>query len=391
VSRRGAELLRDHQDPQRAGYVELFVDLVYVFAFVQVSLTLVEDLTWRGAFRMLVTLMALWWVWSFTAWMTNRFDPERPAIQLVAIPIMLGTLLMSVAVPDAFGGSGLLFAASYVAIQVGLSLFVVLAVRVEPEHTSAVRALVWFLTMAVPWLTGAFVAGPIREVFWGLAVALTFLVLAIDFAVPKLGKARTTDWSNTGEHLSERYRQFVIIVFGHTILATGLVTRSNHLAEQRIAGLVVAFATTVMLWRIYYYHAGEKLEAAIGTARLPGRVGRQASQVHLVMVTGILVTSVGEEIMVEHPFGQTERAWTVAIVTGPALFLAGRGWLDYLAFSRIAWSRLIGLVVITAIAPALESLPPIQVALAALLVLTGIAVSDTIAWRRTKRQPTPPG
>jgi low temperature requirement protein LtrA len=107
-------------------------------------------------------------------------------------------------------------------------------------------------------------------------------------------------------------------------------------------------------------------------------------------VTGIVVTSVGEEIIIRHPLEQTNPAWVGAILTGSTLFLTGRAWLDYTTFSRIAWSRVSGLLVLAAMAPVMLLLSPIMVAVVANIVLLGIATSDTIAWRIFPRAPAPP-
>jgi len=386
----GKGLLRGHRDPQRAEYLELFFDLVYVFALSQLSHGFVEDLTWRGAFELLVTLLALWWVWVFTAWATNRLDPTRPGVQFIVLPVMLGAFLMAIAAPDAFGESGVIFASAYVAIQIGRTLFLMLALDGQPERGSALRMLVWFTVTAVPWIAGAFNQGTPRAVLWALAVAVTLMAIAIDFRVPGLGSARTTAWAISGEHLAERYRQLTIIAFGHTILVSGLVARGAGLQDDRVGATVVAFAVTVLLWRIYYFHAGQLLRFAITSADAPARLSRSTSGAHLLMVVGVVVVSAGQEVIIRHPAGHTEAAWTAVILGGPVLFLTGRAWLDHLVFSHVAWSRLIGLLVLAALTPLVGVLAPVTVEIAAGLVLAGIAVSDTIAIRIWPRQPASP-
>ena len=103
----------------RATTLELFYDLVFVFAVTQVSHLLLDDLTWRGAGQTLLVLLVVWWAWNYTTWVTNELDPESVVVRLVLIGVMLASLLMAVAIPDAFGDAGLLFAGAYVAIQVG--------------------------------------------------------------------------------------------------------------------------------------------------------------------------------------------------------------------------------------------------------------------------------
>jgi low temperature requirement protein LtrA len=123
---RAAELLRKPGDPQQPTFLELFLDLVFVLALAQLSRTLVEQLTWSGAFQTLVLLVALWWVWVHTASFADLFDPHRPPIQLVVTASMLGALVLAAVAPQAFSGQGLVFAGAYLAIQLGRTVFVVL-------------------------------------------------------------------------------------------------------------------------------------------------------------------------------------------------------------------------------------------------------------------------
>src|SRR4051795_13235811 len=95
---------------QHATTLELFYDLVFVFAITQVSQLLLSDLTWRGAGRAALVLMVVWWAWNYTTWVTNELDPESIVVRIVLIALMLASLLMAIAIPHAFGDEALLFA-----------------------------------------------------------------------------------------------------------------------------------------------------------------------------------------------------------------------------------------------------------------------------------------
>src|ERR687897_2251081 len=132
---------------QRASTLELFYDLVFVFAITQVSHLLLEPLTWGGAGQALIVLLAVWWSWNYTTWTTNELDTETITVRLLLLALMLVSLLMAVAIPDAFGEHALLFAVSYVAIQVGRHAFLTFAAA-EPgtmERERAGRILTWFV------------------------------------------------------------------------------------------------------------------------------------------------------------------------------------------------------------------------------------------------------
>src|SRR5918999_4594444 len=108
---------RDPGEEQRTTALELFYDLAFVFAITQVSHLLLDDLTWTGGAKALLVLLVVWWAWNYTTWVTNELDPDSIAVRLLLIWLMLLTLVLAIAIPDAFGARALLFAGSYVAIQ----------------------------------------------------------------------------------------------------------------------------------------------------------------------------------------------------------------------------------------------------------------------------------
>ncbi|WP_348651083.1 low temperature requirement protein A [Micromonospora sp. WMMD812] len=211
----------------------------------------------------------------------------------------------------------------------------------------------------------------------------------LDYPTPRLGRAGFRTRRIQEEHLSERYRQVVIIALGETILISGLQIGSYGAERERVAALLVSFAITVLLWQIYFYRAGELLVVAIGSAQSSAYVGRVAAYAHLIMVIGIGLSALGDQITISYPLGHTKLAWVMVILGGPAVFLLGRALLDYVTFSRVSWSRPIGLLTLVALTPVALLLPPILVAVAATAVLTGVAISNVISWRLFPRAPKP--
>ncbi|MEQ1689331.1 MAG: low temperature requirement protein A, partial [Sphingopyxis sp.] len=120
---------RDAHDHSPVTYIELFFDLVFVFAITQLSHRLLHHLTWQGAGETLILFLGTWWVWIYTSWTTNWLDPERAHVRLMLIAMMVGGLLLASGIPDAFGATGLLFALTYIAMQLGRSLYMVWASR----------------------------------------------------------------------------------------------------------------------------------------------------------------------------------------------------------------------------------------------------------------------
>src|ERR671915_1870207 len=140
---------------QRVTPLELFFDLVYVFAITQLSHLLLDHLTIEGALETLFLLLAVWWAWIYTTWVTNWFDPDRLPVRLMLVAVMLASLVMSVAIPEAFGERGLMFALAYVTIQVGRTAFVLIALGSNHQMSSNFqRVLYWYLASGVLWIMG---------------------------------------------------------------------------------------------------------------------------------------------------------------------------------------------------------------------------------------------
>jgi low temperature requirement protein LtrA len=384
-------LLRDHRARQQVGYVELFLDVVYVFVLTRLTAVLADDLTWRGAYQLLLLFLAMWWIWYRIAWTTNRYNSARPTIQLMIIYVMLGSLLLAIAVARAFTDWGLIFASIYVAVQVGRYTWLLLLGGARGERKLSACVLFWAVLSAGPWLIGGFHHGWARVAWWSLALFLDYLGGALDFATPILGRAGRRWHKIWEEHLTDRYRQFLIISLGEMVLVIGREYRPYGFQEFHTIGVLVAFATMVLLWQIYFYVSGSVLREAIALASAPMSLGELAWCSHLVMVAGIVLSTVGNRLVVVGPLQHTGLADVLVIFGGPAVFLLGRGILDYIAFSAISWTRPLGVVALAALIPVALRVPMTVTAALAAVVLAGVAIGNFLARRYSPREPSPPG
>jgi low temperature requirement protein LtrA len=226
-SHHGGLLRTRDEGEQRATPLELFFDLVYVFAITQLSHLLLDHLSVEGALKTLFLLLAVWWAWIYTTWVTNWFNPDRLPVRLMLVAVMLASLVMSVAIPDAFGERGLMFALAYVSIQVGRTVFVVIALnkaldRSDPLSRNFQRIFFWLLASGVLWIIGGLLEGEARYVLWALALAVEYAGPVVGLYTPGLGRSTTEVWRTVeGGHAAERYRLFVIIALGESLLVTG--------------------------------------------------------------------------------------------------------------------------------------------------------------------------
>ncbi|MEV1072504.1 low temperature requirement protein A [Micromonospora parva] len=377
--------MRDPEGPRRVTLLELFFDLVYVVALALISRGLVDQLDWHRAAEALIMLAAVWWTWAITTLVTDMYNPERTEIKLLISAVMFGALLMTTAIPEAFNDRGIVFAGTYVAIHLGRGLFLMPAVRREPQtQRRAARIFLWFVVSAIPWLIGAFVSGDARIVCWAIALAIDYLGFRLAYPVPGLGVVPEQQRNVTAEHLSERYQQFFIIALGDAILTIGTMFSMEHTEAENIGAFAVAFLTTLLLWRIYVHKSGELLPTAIQTARSPSKFLFSAPYTHLLMISGVVTTASGFHLVLHEPTGRTPPAWLAVILGGPALFLAGRAAFEYEVFSRVSWSRPGGVLALLTIAPVLLYLPPACASLGGLLVLAAVAYAD---FRRSHGKP----
>ena len=385
---RAVGLARKGEGPQRATLLELLLDLVFVAALALTSQTLARNLDWGGIFQTLVLLMAIWWVWSVTALATDLYHPQRPPIFLMTLWVMLGTILMAAALPAAFSDHAMVFVGAYVAIHVGRGLFLASALHGRMAQLHAVRFIFWFVVSAVPWLTGGLVEGTARGLLWSAALAIDYGAAWRRYPTPRLGRVPTSQYEVAADHLAERYQQFFTLALGDLILVTTLIYADNEFTAGRTGALLVAVATTVLLWQIYVHRAGALLQAAIESSRDPGRFVRSAPYTHLLMVAGVVAAAAGFEVVIAHPTEDTTPGLVGVVLGGPALFLAGRARFEYEVFSRVSPSRLVGLLVLAAAAPAMVLVPPLVVTVVGTLVLAGIAVADAV--RAHGGPPEPP-
>ncbi|MFI6231143.1 low temperature requirement protein A [Micromonospora echinospora] len=383
---------------QRASFLELFFDLVFVFAFTRISARAFEDLAlepggtkgWHpvtGGAKTLLLLLALWAVWQGTTWTIGRYDPYHLWLQTIVITSLVCAMVMGVAIPHAFTNHGSTFATAYVVAQVSRPLILFLALGRYHLRQLRVRMLVVHCVAAVPWLVGSVMPTTTRVVLWTLALGIELVAARAGWPVPGLGRSRIHRWRPAGGHLAERYQQFFLIAVGETILFSGLAYSARTFTPARTAAFALALTTSVLLWRIYFHRAGRILAEAVAVASRPAAIARSAADTHLVMVTGVVATAIGYELAIEHPLEHPEAAWIAMILGGPLLFLAGRARFEYEVFGRVSRSRWIAMAALLAPGWMLLHNPLLFSAGTAAAVLLAVAVADA---RRAYRRPPEP-
>lgn len=372
----------DSERANRVTFVELFFDLVFVFALTQISAYLSANSTPVGALEGVILILALWWAWVHTTWVTNWLDPERLPVRLAVFLLALVAFVMSVAIAESFGERAWAFAIAYVVLQIGRTVFMVLATRPHDRDLSRifVRVLIWLAAGAVLWIGGALLPLAWQLPLWIAAIALEYVAGAVGFAVPGLGRAPIESWDISGTHIAERAALFVLIALGESLLATGFSAVSTESSAASVVAVLLAVVSAAAMWWIYFDEGERVGSEAIAGSRQPGRLARTAyTYVHLAVVGGIVVVSVGDKEMLTHPFEQSLSA-ALTILGGPLLFLIGTLLFRRAIGGRWMRGQLMGIAALAVGGGALGIvLPPLLLGVYATLVLVTVAAGGTVA------------
>jgi len=390
-------LLRDRNRPGsgRVGMVELFFDLVFVFAVTQLSHTLLAELTFENLVRVTMLFMAVWWVWMYTAWTTNWLDPERLPVRVCLFVLTIAGLFLSVSIPHSFAERGIVFASAYASMQIGRTLFVLWAVRRTPGRltNNFQRIAVWLTLSGTCWITGGLSDPGVRLAWWTLALGIELLGPWALFWVPGLGRSSLTDWNVDGGHMAERCALFVIIALGESLLVTGATFAELTWDAPTLIAFFSAVLGSIIMWWLYFDTGAERAQHRIVHAGDPGRTARSAyTYVHIVIVAGIIVCAVADEVVLMHPLHGTD-AGLLTVLGGPACYLAGAAWFKWLTNDRRTppLSHMVGLVLLALLAwPTLaHAITPLVASIATTLVFAVVAGWETVALStiRTRAQP----
>jgi low temperature requirement protein LtrA len=379
--------VRDAHAHSRVTYVELFFDLVFVFAITQLSHTLLEHLTLAGLLQTTLLFMAVWWVWIYTSWVTNWLNPEHTSVRLLLFALMLAGLVLSTSIPQAFGSRGLAFAGAYVFMQVGRTLFMLWALRGRNanNYRNFQRIICWLLLSAVFWIWGGLAEGDARIALWVVALAIEYISPSVRFWTPGLGASTTSDWDVEGGHLSERCALFIIITLGESVLVTGATFGKLAWTPTVVIAFTVAFIGCVAMWWIYFNIGAERGSRQIAASSDPGRLARLAyTYIHLVLVAGIIVVAVGDELVLAHPDGHTDLKTAAVLIGGPALYLLGNLLFKRVSALRFPMSHQVGLGLLLLLIPAVPVVSPLLLSTATTLVLLVVAIWETRSFRGTQ-------
>lgn len=356
--------------------LELFFDLVFVYAMSQVTQLMLAEGSWLGLGRGALALTAVWWAWVCFAWLTNTTADAGVAARSLTFAAMAAMLVAATALPGAFAARALLFAVAYLCVRLVHLVLLVLETGQSREQRSAAIHLVPSL-LAGPCLVliAAFLDAPYRELVWILAAL-------IDLGGPLVVGVRGL--RVLPRYFVDRHGSIIIIALGETIVQVG-TGANRHLSQPGVlTAVVLALLISGQLWWSYFGltdAAQARLMSTHGLERT--RLARDAySYLHLLIVAGIVFFALGVHLAIDRVSDPLHPLPAVALTGGVALAYAGDvayRWRDH---HRIATDRLIAAVASAAlVVPALFA-----PALLTLTALVGIGAAR-IGWE-TRHHPT---
>jgi len=363
-------------DGGRVAFVELFFDLVFVFAITQLSHALINHFSLAGAIETGLMLLAVWWVWMYTTWITNWLDPEKLPVRAMLLVLMVAGMVLSASIPQAFGSAGLAFALAYVAMQAGRTLFMLWALGKDHPVLSRnfTRILLWFLFSAPWWIAGGLLDGHARLACWGVALAIDYVAPAALYWIPGQGKSTTREWNVNGHHMAERCALFIIIALGESILVTGATFSHLPWTPVLAAAFAASFIGSLAMWWLYFDTSAEAGTRNIVRSENSGAIARLVyTYMHLLLVAGIILLAAADEFVLAHPEGHSDLRVIVTAIGGAVIYLLGNACFKWGIAGHWPRSSLVAVAVLLLLAPFAPALAPWLLMTLVTAVLVGLA------------------
>jgi low temperature requirement protein LtrA len=344
--------------------LELFFDLVFVFAITQVTGFVSGDPTWTRLVEGMAILAALWWAWESYVWLGNTAGSDEGTVRVVLLSAMGAMLVASLAVPRAFGDDGVIFGVAFLAVRVlHLGAYAIVS-RDDPQLRFVVTRMASTMLPASALIV---VAGALD----GTAQALMWVAaLSLDYG--GLIARGTEGWRVVASHFAERHGLVIIIALGESIVALGVGAEGLGLDAGIIAGALLGVAVAAALWWAYFDFVALVAERVLRQAAPADqvRIARDSyTYLHLPMVAGIVLFALGTKKTLAHVGDELEAVPAVALCGGVALYLVALSALKRRNVGSFNWPRLVAALVLAALAP-IATVVPALVALALVAVVS---------------------
>jgi low temperature requirement protein LtrA len=327
----------------------------------------------------------------YTTWATSWLDTRHTAVRLLFFVLMAGGLVLSTSLPRAMSDRALPFALAIALMQNVRNVFTVWAIGDDdvPSRRNYTRIQLWLVVSGAAWIAGALAPPDSRLLWWVAALVIEIGSPWWKFWTPGMGFSTLEDWQVSPSHFAERCGLFVIIALGESVLVTGATFAEHPWTSANVAAFATAFAGSVAMWWVYFATTADAATEEFEHATLTGELARAGyTYAHIPIVAGIILSAVGDEVLLAHPTGHTDPAHAAAILGGPALFLAGSLLFNRVMSGAYPRSHVAGLALLGAGAATTPWVSPLALAVAGVAVLAGIGAWET---RGDASRRTPPG
>jgi len=369
------------REDERVSPLELFFDLVFVLAITQCTQLMSEHPTWEGLGQGLLVLALLWWAWVGYAWVTSVVDPEDDAVRISIFAAMAALLIVSLAVPDAFGDRALTFAAAYGVVRAGQIALFVLASRDDATLRQSVTGLAMSTAIGVGLLiAGALLGDTGQAALWALA-------LALDMGGPYFFGSE--GWKLVPGHFAERHGLIIIIALGESIVAIGAGS-DTELTAAMAAAAVLGTGLAAAMWWLYFdvvaLVAARRLAKAT-EGRERNEMARDSySYLHFLMVAGIVLVALGLKKILGDVDDPLKTVPAFALLGGLALYLLGHVAFRYRHVHTINRQRLLLAIALFALVPLAREVSPLAVLAILDLLLAAMIVYETISYGENRQE-----
>jgi low temperature requirement protein LtrA len=310
----GAETV--NQDEVRVSSIELFFDLVFVFTITQLTALLASKPDGESLAQIVLMLTAIWWMYAAFAWLTNAVPPVRTALRLPLMAGMAAFFVISLTIPTAFDGDGVVFACAYIAV---IAIHTVLYMQSARWSVAGVWSFARMnLVAAALILAATLIGGAWEYVLWALAVPIFVIV---PWLVPE-----EAGWI-LPSHFVERHGLVVMVALGESVVAVGIGASGIEITGEMLAVAVLGLVVSAELWWVYF--GGDDAEAEGALRRMtPTRREFYAANVayywaHLLILLGIVCDAAALERAIGHAYDPLDFARALALGGGTTLYLIG--------------------------------------------------------------------
>ena len=363
---------------QSADFVELFFDLVFVYAITRITSLTANHLDIKHVLQSLLIFWLIWWAWTQFTWALNAANTKIAEVRLIVLIATGVAFVMASSTDFAFTESVMWFAIPYVIIRIiGLALYIRVTTNLNGHRSAVIGFALLSITGLIAVLAGAMVDPSLRIIFWLGAILLDMLAGFIG--------GRAEGWSLQSKHFGERHSLIIIIALGESLIVAATAVGGQERSQDLILAGGLAVIITCLLWWSYFSWISDYLEEKFSekSGSDQAKTGRDTySFMHFLIICGIVGIAVGFEKILHHPHDHLKM---------PVAFALGIGYMLFIGFSITAVWRTSKMVLLPRLLILIISLLGIVLSvghsplIALGIISIGLTIINFIEWKKCRK------